>query len=202
MKTNSRCYISISANFLRFCVCIAAREGEERERARERQAERGSEMAREIDTWSNRTTEVGTSCEKDSPHHLFTSVAFPKPATTAARSMICSREALVFVFCSHQLTKGLPMYLPTYRWTTVLPLMYQQITPWPQPTYWPFTCMYFHAKSISTSAQYVTLHWKSCMRYRSQIQRLHWKSVVTLKQCTAFRALEAMYQRNLQLVIC
>jgi hypothetical protein len=140
--------------------------------------------------------------KRSSPHHLFTSVAFPKPATTAARWMICGPETLVFVFSSHQLTKGLPTYLPTYRWTTLLPLLYHLITHWSQPTYWPFTCMYFHAKSISTSGQYVTLNWKSWMRYRSQIQQLHWKSVVTLKQCTAFRALEAMCQENPQLVIC
>jgi len=108
--------------------------------------------------------------KRRSPHHLFTSVAFPKPATTAARSMICGQETLVFVFCSHQLTKGLPTYLPTYRWTTLLPLLYQLITHWSQPTYWPFTCMYFHAKSISTSVQYVTLHWKSWMRYKKSDQ--------------------------------
>jgi hypothetical protein len=72
VKTNSRCYFSISANFLRFCGA-SRREREKRESARERgrQTEE-SEMAREIDTWSNRTTEVGTSCEKEiatSPFH-------------------------------------------------------------------------------------------------------------------------------------
>jgi len=43
---------------------------------------------------------------------------------------------------------------------------------------------------ISTGAQYVALPWKSWMRHSSQIQWIPWKTAVTLKKCTTFRALE------------
>jgi hypothetical protein len=70
-----------------------------------------------------------------------------------------------------------------------------------------FDALVVPSKSISTNAQYVTLddtikclslavfqyvpwHWKSWMRFISQIQQIHWKIARALEKTIAFRALE------------
>jgi hypothetical protein len=61
----------------------------------------------------------------------------------------------------------------------------------------------YYTESISTSAQYVVLHWNSWMRYSSQIQQIHWKIAVTLEKCTAFRESprRALEQSNIYIQI-
>jgi hypothetical protein len=53
-----------------------------------------------------------------------------------------------------------------------------------------FDALVVPSKSISTNAQYVAQHWKSWMRFISQIQKTNWKIARTLEKTTAFRALE------------